>query len=434
MLQKTFLTVLWMLLLGTSIVWSQTVNYDYVYDPNIKTVQVFVNNVYQQIPTLELRSNGVFKINWDDLQGDQKFFKYRLVHCDKYWNPSNEIVTTDYLRGFNDELVEFYELSRNTEVFYTYYELYLPNQRTQFALAGNYLLHIYEDDPEYPSFTKRLVVVDTEAKVLIGMLPSSDVSDYATHQEVIFDVFSDDILIRNPMLELSVVVVQNGDWTSAMGPSEPHRLGAQPSYAIYDRRGEFSFPGRREFRFFDMRSIRAGGEGVAHKKITRDAVYVSLTQDRSRFNAAFQFRRDFNGRFTIDNLDAPNRNISSKYALVQFELFDSPYFESRNLYVRGGFTEWQCYPENKMKYDENTKSWFVDILMKQGFYEYEYVEEYLSQDGSSVFTHEFTEGNSRMTENDYTVIVYYRPIGERYDKVIKTATINSLDTGGRMLK
>ncbi len=413
---------------------AQPVNYDFVYDTKIKTVQVFVNNVYVQIPAIELGSNGVFKINWDDTAGDRKFYKYRLVHCDQNWQPSTEIVTTDYLQGFNDELVEYYELSRNTEVFYTYYEMYLPNSRTQFAASGNYLLHVYENDPNYPIFTKRLVVAETMAKLNIAVIPASDVSLYPTHQEVFFDVFSDEFLIRNPLIEMSSVVIQNGDWTTTIGPSNPSRLGSQQSYGIYDRRGEFTFPGRREFRFFDMRSIRAGGEGVSNKKITRDAVFVSLYPQRSTYNDSPSFRRDFNGRFTIDNYDAPDRNISSKYAYVQFELQDSPYLSSGNIYVRGSFTEWQCYPENKMKYDETTKSYFVDILLKQGFYEYEFVEEYINTDGSSTFTHEFTEGNNRRTENDYTVIVYYRPVGERYDRVIKVGVVNSLDTGGKVIK
>lgn len=413
---------------------AQPVNYDFVYDTKIKTVQVFVNNVYVQIPTIELGGGSTFKINWDDTAGDRKFYKYRIVHCDMNWQPSTEIVTTDYLQGFNDELVENYQLSRNTEVFYTYYEMYLPNSRTQFAASGNYLLHVYENDPDYPVFTKRLIVVETMAKLSIGMIPASDVSLYPTHQEVFFDVFSDDFLIRNPLIEISAVAVQNGDWTTAIGPVLPNRLGTQQSYAVFDRRGEFTFPGRREFRFFDMRSIRAGGEGVANKKITRDQIYVSLVPMRSTYNASPSFRSDFNGRFTIDNYDAPDRNISSKYALVQFELADSPYLESGNVYVRGSFTEWQCYPENKMEYDETTKSYYVDILLKQGFYEYEFVEEYIQSDGSSVFTHEFTEGNSRRTENDYTVIVYFRPVGERYDRVIKVGVINSMDTGGRVVK
>lgn len=413
---------------------AQPVNYDYVYYPNIKTLQVFVNGTYQHVPTIELNGNSVFKINWDDIDGDRKFFKYQLVHCDKYWNPSTEIVTTDYLRGFNDELVEYSELSINTEVFYTYYELYLPNSRTQFVLPGNYLLHVYENDPNDPIFTKRLIVVNTSATIEIGMIPSSDVSEYATHQEIVLDVYSDLINIRNPMMELSVVVLQNGDWMTAIGPEPPHRLGTAQGYAIYDKRGQFSFPGRNEFRFFDMRSLRSRREGLQNIRMTRDAVYVSLWPSTVRRNIKAAFRTDFNGLFTIDNYDSPRKEISAKYAQTQFELANSPFLQSKDIYVRGSFSEWQCYPENKMTYDPNTDSYFVDILLKQGFYEYEFVEEFFDSEGKPTHTHEVTEGNQRETENDYNVIIYYRPIGERYDSVIKVSSINSLDTGAKFVK
>ncbi len=37
-----------------------------------------------------------------------------------------------------------------------------------------------------------------------------------------------------------------------------------------------------------------------------------------------------------------------------------------------------------------------------------------------------TEGYYMDTENDYTILLYYTPFGERYDRLIATKFINSI--------
>ncbi|HEV3250771.1 MAG TPA: DUF5103 domain-containing protein, partial [Puia sp.] len=40
---------------------------------------------------------------------------------------------------------------------------------------------------------------------------------------------------------------------------------------------------------------------------------------------------------------------------------------------------------------------------------------------------EFTEGNNIETENDYNILVYYRPLGGRADQLVGIAKLNSLN-------
>jgi hypothetical protein len=76
-----------------------------------------------------------------------------------------------------------------------------------------------------------------------------------------------------------------------------------------------------------------------------------------------------------------------------------------------------------MEYNENTDSYKNTRLFKQGFYNYKYV--LVDRDGS--IDEGAISGNFWQTENKYTVLVYYRDIGARYDKIIAVGSANSID-------
>ncbi|MFT5984193.1 MAG: hypothetical protein ACI9RM_002655, partial [Ulvibacter sp.] len=62
-------------------------------------------------------------------------------------------------------------------------------------------------------------------------------------------------------------------------------------------------------------------------------------------------------------------------------------------------------------------------LFKQGFYNYKYV--LVDRDGS--IDNGALSGNFWQTENEYTVIVYYRDIGARFDRIIGAGSASSID-------
>jgi hypothetical protein len=74
-----------------------------------------------------------------------------------------------------------------------------------------------------------------------------------------------------------------------------------------------------------------------------------------------------------------------------------------------------------MTYDNTIKRYSGKLLLKQGFYNYLYVT--ANKDG--IINNHAIEGSFYQTENDYSVIVYYKPIGSRYDQVIGYGKTNS---------
>jgi hypothetical protein len=77
-----------------------------------------------------------------------------------------------------------------------------------------------------------------------------------------------------------------------------------------------------------------------------------------------------------------------------------------------------------MRYDSEKRQYECSMLLKQGWYDYQYV---FVKDGEDTPVTGPFEGNHYETENDYSILVYYRNPRERYDRVIGSATANTLN-------
>ena len=94
-----------------------------------------------------------------------------------------------------------------------------------------------------------------------------------------------------------------------------------------------------------------------------------------------------------------------------------------NFYVIGSFNNWICDSSSLLYYDALDKSYTTSILLKQGTYNYTYV---LKDEKEKIFDSFTTESYYMDTENDYTILLYYTPFGERYDRLIAIKHLNSL--------
>jgi hypothetical protein len=90
--------------------------------------------------------------------------------------------------------------------------------------------------------------------------------------------------------------------------------------------------------------------------------------------------------------------------------------------VFGELSDWQLKPAFKMQYSPEAQAYYLDAFLKQGYYNYIYV--LLNRDTNEIDP-EGVEGNWHETGNQYTILVYYRPFGERYDRLVSTQTIDS---------
>ena len=100
---------------------------------------------------------------------------------------------------------------------------------------------------------------------------------------------------------------------------------------------------------------------------------------------------------------------------VNFKLgAPTPFFDGL-VYLGGDFNFNLTNTASRMKFDMDLSAYTQRILLKQGGYNFQY---WFVQKGTTKANVERVEGSYWQTKNEYTVYVYHRPWGERYDKLI----------------
>lgn len=130
----------------------------------------------------------------------------------------------EYITGFNDERLRNYEYSVNTKTPFLHYWQKFPNKDTDFKVSGNYLIVIYEDKIDFPVLTRRLVLTENRVAVEINGTYPGDVENIRYKQEMQVVINFDKFKMRNPVDEISVIMLQNEDWNNA--------IDAKPSFSV----------------------------------------------------------------------------------------------------------------------------------------------------------------------------------------------------------
>ncbi|MFQ5446781.1 MAG: DUF5103 domain-containing protein, partial [Saprospiraceae bacterium] len=246
------------------------------------------------------------------------------------------------------------------------------------------------------------------------------VSKSRTHQEVDFTITHKGFEIRNPRQELSVTVMQNGRWDNAITDLKP--LFSRAEEQVFDYQDKIVFPAGKEFRYLDLRSLRYGSENIQYVDYINDHYEVSLYQDKKRSNGGYREYEDINGNFVIETLDEDNNDLESDYANVLFTLKSPGEMYDYDLYIFGGLSDWQLRPDCRMVYNPAVNAYVGKLLLKQGYYNYLYAA---VNKATGEIDFEETEGNWFEAKNNYTILVYYRPFGSRYDRLIGAYTFSS---------
>jgi Domain of unknown function (DUF5103) len=389
---------------------------------NIATVRLFLNGAVTSYPILQLGGGSGLTLTFDDLDNEVRNFNYSLIHCNADWKPSN-LQDQEYIEGFKEDRVSNYRFSTNTDVKFVHYSLNLPNDNMQWTKSGNYVLKVFENNQSTePILLRRFVVVENAMQVIPKIVLTNSVEKSSTHQEIDFTVKQGDLKASNPQVEIFATVLQNGRWDNALMRLSP--VFTRGDDVIFDYQDKIVFPGMKEFRYVDLRSLRYKTDRVQDLEEREDGYYVRLRPDKVRAYSAYIYNADANGNYVIANVhDVSNGDLSADYAEVTFSLARNASFDDGDVYIFGALTDWETRDDNKMKYNEKTKAYEVTMLLKQGYYNYTYA---FVKKGNIDLDFQEIEGNSYETENDYTILVYYRPFGSRYDRVVAAQTVNTL--------
>lgn len=390
---------------------------DRVYRPNIKTVEFYNSEKEGSFPIISLGSNEQLLLAFDDLTNNSATYNYTIEHCDADWNPSR-ISPNEYLQSFNEDRIMDYRYSVNTLKKYVHYELRFPNQTIAPKISGNYLLKVYENgDTNNSVLTRRFYVVNQRANVLAQVVPSNNVANRTTNQKVNLEVAFQGLQINNPYSDIRAFIMQNGIYETTQINTRPTFI--RGTSLAYNDININDFPGGNEFRHFDTRSLRLNSERI--QRIFRDtANAVLLLPDRSRIQENYLFTYDNNGNFFIRNQEGRDPRTDGDYAQVYFNLI-APGTSTNDIYVVGKFNNYAMDAASKMNFDAARGAYYFNTMLKQGVYDYEFVTP--GKDGHMDLTQ--FEGNHFETENNYQVLIYFRPPGARWEELIGYRQLNS---------
>jgi len=377
---------------------------------NIKTIQLKPLGLKSFTTIIPL--GNILELSFDDLDADQKNYFYRIEQMDFNWKPSN-LLSNEYIEGFSKNSFQEYENSFNTYQSYTHYKVQIPNNNTRITKSGNYLISVL-DENESVLFTRRFTLYESIVNVGVSVLRSRDFKTINQQQTVQFSVNHTGIYINNPSQEINIAVLQNYNWKTAITNLKPQFYRKNRLEYKYIKKSNFW--GGNEFLNFDTKSIRNSNLQVA-KVVLKNRYHSYLYPQEIRAKKTYTYNPDINGQFLIRTLDGNTSDSEADYTSVHFAL-ETEELTQKEIYVYGAFNNYVLSETNKMQYDAIAKMYTSEMLLKQGFYNYCFVTKKMN----NLF--DFTEisGSFYQTENEYTVLVYYTPFGENYDRVIGIGT------------
>lgn len=383
---------------------------DFAYEPQIETIVIrpgFNDPQTYLEPAVTRLGDWNLLLEFDDLRDQRDTYYVRLVHCNYDWTRSN-LMDLDFLSEFNEFPVNNFEFSVDTHIPYVHYWITLPPVK----LPGNYVAVVYRgSDKNDLILTKRFMVYDSRVtfqneRNLIG---AGNIA--SLNQQINFTVNYKNLDVINPMESVNVAIRQNRRWDNMatdIRPSFVREIEKELEYRFFEP-GKM-FKGGNEFRFFDMRSLINPGRNVQRVNRTVKPYEVYVEPDKSRADEVYSQLPDLNGGFIPDNLDYSDAAFTN-YAHVNFTLRALKRYDG-NVFVTGAFHHWNLNDENRMQYDSVTKSYHARVLLKQGWYDYQYLVQ-----APNVPPY-ILEGSHFQTENFYEIFVYYRPFQPQADLLI----------------
>jgi hypothetical protein len=390
-------------------------------DQRIKSVQLYREGWNFSNPVIRLGSDEKLILKFDLLSGDPETYIYSFTHCDRNWKESS-VFSSAYITGMPENQIEEYKPSFNTRIQYYNYSLVFPNDRVSLALSGNYIIKVWQaDDPEKIILTRRFMVSEESAKISASVRRPTIPQLYETAQQVDLTVNYTGLKIPDPRKDLSVTILQNGQWGNAAVNLEPDIVSnSEIRYTTLSEKNVFA--GRAEYRYFDVRSTRYLSEFVRQTDFVGDSYHVFLIPSENREGKPYFYWQDFNGRYYIAVQEGRNMDTDADYLRVYFTLPSMYEYREGKVYIYGALTDYTVNSDCEMMWDEGKRQYQGSLLLKQGWYNYEYI---VRGKNTSKLEPGPYENNFYETENEYLILVYYRNPRDRYDRVVATAVVNS---------
>lgn len=374
---------------------------------NIFSVKIKGSN--QDYPVFNL-SDKIF-FSFDDLNTKKSSFYYKINHYDFEWKPS-KILKSEYIDGYDDNLIESFDNSYNTLIDYTNYQISIPNKDLKLKISGNYSISIHSENGDF-LFEKKFSVLNKMISTNIKIKKSSDLEKIDSHQNIDISVRCDNCnKFNGNSSDLKLVVIKNNNLNN-------FRVIEKPDYFLNNTLiyRDISFKGGNEFLNFDSSKINSTNVKV-YKTELNDFYEIYLRTDIDRTDSFYQYNPDINGSFVI-NKNFNNPEIENDYSLVKFSFKPDRIDKKNRVFIIGEFNDYKL--TNKYELKLNNNIYKGEFKFKQGFYNYKYLS---LETGGRIKKY---SGNFWETQNIYIALLYHKKLTEKYYKLISISETSSVN-------
>ena len=374
-----------------------------IYSPQVKSLQVVVNQNWQSLPVMKLNSADRLYVGFDELSHDYHRYICHIERCEADWTTATEMFESDWLNGFNDLIVDDYEHSINTTVPYTHYQFSLPNEQCHLKMSGNYRLHIQEDGTDEDVLTVEFMVTEQSMQLSMTATTNTDQDTNGRHQQVSMSIGYMNHSVVRPDEQIQTVVMQNGREDNCrrnVRPAFVNQNGQEWSHAM-----EYIFDAGNEYRKYEVLDPTHPTMGIDYIRWDGDHYQVFPYISEPRPN--YLYDEDADGAFYIRNSDNRENDIISDYVWINYRLKSDPVSDGY-IVIDGQWTT-ENSETYRMTYDEDAGMYTASILQKQGYYSYQY----LWEDSRGTRRPLPSEGNFYPTENRYQAFIYFKEVGGR---------------------
>jgi hypothetical protein len=278
------------------------------------------------------------------------------------------------------------------------------------------------DESKEVVFSRKFIIYEDLVTVPIQIKRARTANYLESKHNVEFSIKSQAINFQNPLKNVKIVLLQNGQLNAAIKNIVPqYTIGND---LIYKYDAETQFWGGNEYLFLENKIIQAANNSIARIDTNGGLYNCYLYTNEARGNKPYTFWPDKNGNFMVNNVNAANSEIEADYAWVYFSLSAPAFFANKNIYITGMFNNFALNDEYKMEYNEKKKIYEKAVMIKQGFTNFSYT---IADSRGNIDEENALDGNYFETENDYMVLVYYRENNQRYDRVIGKGIASSVD-------
>lgn len=368
--------------------------------------------------TMRLGAGERFIVSFDLLSAEIAELYYRLSPQTSRGEAS-ELQPFEAFTAFAEQDISDVRQGAMIGLPYAHYTFELSERTLGFKTSGRYLLEVFERGNDTRALLQMPVYV-YERHISGELIQRRSLSSSTADKEQLVELelkLPNNLSITRPE-ELWVRVIQN---ESEDFPSVVLRQPSQMRPDSWSYRGQRAakFWAGNEYRYIEHLSTSPEGYGIAASGVSPEGwATMRIEEDDDVRGKAYQTRQDKQGRQVLRSRVSADVAYEGEYHIAEFRL-RSPRLQGYDVLLEGQAFDYIPRGERSLSYNEAEGGYQIAYPLKNGYQEYRYVLVPQTEGGVAP---EPIDGSYYQTENSYQAFVYYRPRGERHDRLLGLIT------------